>query len=193
MNPPSAGRAIPFSYKVPSSDNEFAFSAPRPCDQYQSERSAGQVGDDSERDVAEHDHQRPRRTRCAPCRAHGLRSSRRGRSTDKRGRRRHDDAGRGGFRQLEAALGNRVIEVVTQDREHPVKREPFPQFDSRRGWPSRSGVRTACVSRSTRLPHSCHVGPALPRAHACGGGVSVASQVSSAVVWSARAKRPDED
>jgi hypothetical protein len=41
-----------------------------------------------------------------------------------------DDPGRGGLRQFEAAVGDRVIEVVAEDRQHPVEGESLPQLDS---------------------------------------------------------------
>jgi hypothetical protein len=41
-----------------------------------------------------------------------------------------DDPGGSGFRQLEAALGHRVVEVVTKDGEHPVEREALPHLDA---------------------------------------------------------------
>lgn len=41
-----------------------------------------------------------------------------------------DDAGRGGLGHFQAAIGERVIEVLPEDGEHPVVREPLPAFDT---------------------------------------------------------------
>lgn len=40
------------------------------------------------------------------------------------------DPGRGGLGHAQPAVGQRVVQVVAQDGEHPVKREPLPQLDA---------------------------------------------------------------
>jgi hypothetical protein len=41
-----------------------------------------------------------------------------------------DNASRGGLRHFESAVGEGVVEVVAEDREHPVEREPLPHLDA---------------------------------------------------------------
>ena len=74
-----------------------------------------------------------------------------------------DDAGRGGLRQLEAAVGQRVVEVVPQDREHPVEREPLPELDAEKiGQADRMAEHGASGGPAFDLSRSCH-GATMPR------------------------------
>ena len=59
----------------------------------------------------------------------------------------------------EAAVGERVIEVVPQDREHPVEGEPLPEFDTEKiGQADRMAEHSAPGGPAFDLPRSCHVG-----------------------------------
>ena len=130
MKPPSQ-RGSSLSYSVPSSDDALAFSAPEPsATSTETHGDTGEIRHDGQRDVAAHDHHAAVEDGAFhseypvgdPAAEHGGQVDQPAVGAD--------DAGCGGLRQLEAAIGERVVEVVAQDREHPVEREPLPQLDA---------------------------------------------------------------
>ena len=74
-----------------------------------------------------------------------------------------DDARRGALRQFEATICDRVIEVVTEDREHPVEGESLPELHPEQvGQAYRMAKQRAFGWPVLRLSYCCHGGH-LPR------------------------------
>ena len=159
MNPPSQ-RGSPFSYKVPNSDDALAFRAPEPSATSTSPTATpARSGMIASAMWPTHDHHAavedgafhaedavgdPATEHCGEVNQAAVGA---------------DEARCGGLGKLEAAFGDRVIEVVGKDREHPVKREPLPQLHAEEiDKADRVPEQRASGRLFVRLSHCCHVG-----------------------------------